>query len=202
MSLKNKFPAEEFVPATIRCADKLGENLEVRLPNFHRVAGCVAVLQHEKVTEERLRACEIGMFSIRGPEVESASHRLFGSIVEVVAEGWPNLRLRFNGKKQRVVADNEQVPFLGRSEKTRKLNIIVPINTRRGNPGRDDKIREEVDEPIHVRSAGHGAGLIDQDRVAGRARGHRRPRRVGRVRHAGGDRLGRQRNRRTAPCAL
>ncbi len=48
--------------------------------------GCLAILQHEEVSEERLGAVEICPLPESGPEVEGASHRLFRPIVEVVAE--------------------------------------------------------------------------------------------------------------------
>jgi len=86
MALKNELSTEQFITAHVRCADKLGKHLEVRFLDADCAVRCLAVLQHEEVSEERLGAFEVCALPESSPKVESASNRLFCPIVEVVAE--------------------------------------------------------------------------------------------------------------------
>ena len=61
------------------------------LLHSHRPIGCVAVLEHEEVAEKRLRTVKVCLFSIGRPKIKSTAHRLFGSIIEIVAKGWSDL---------------------------------------------------------------------------------------------------------------
>jgi hypothetical protein len=50
----------------------------------------------------------------RSPQVDGVAERLFGAIVEVVAEAWSDLALQLNRRAQPFVPVDNDVPFLGR----------------------------------------------------------------------------------------
>jgi hypothetical protein len=90
-------------------------------------------------------------------EIRLASHGLFRSIVEVVAEGRPDLGLRLNGGNQPMITDDEQIPLFGRPKETGQLDRPFPEDEPLGNPGLGDRFGEQVDEAVHLCPASHGA---------------------------------------------
>ena len=81
-----EFAAEDLVTAHVGSAGEFGEDRKMWLLHLDGAVGRGAILQHEEITEKRLGAVEVGAFPIGSPQVEGASHRLFGSVVEIVTE--------------------------------------------------------------------------------------------------------------------
>jgi hypothetical protein len=61
------------------------------------------------------------------------------------------------GSHEDMVTDHNQVPLLGRPEETRQFNGLLAGNELPRNPRIGDEVREQIDESVHVRAAGHRA---------------------------------------------
>jgi hypothetical protein len=117
----------------------------------------IAVLKHEKITEEWLRTLEIGAFTESCPEVKGAAHCLLSPVIEVVAERGTDLRLGLYRGDQCLFFDNKEVPFLGRPEETGKFNGLLSENVPLVYLGLRDEFRKKINETVHVRAASYCA---------------------------------------------
>jgi len=116
MAFKNETPAEKLVAYRVRGISKLVEHLEVRFLDANGGLGPRAIIEQKHVSEPWANFAAERLLTISCPKIKSASHRFLGSIVEVVAEGWPHLRLGFKGRDELAFYDNQKVPSFGRSE--------------------------------------------------------------------------------------
>lgn len=158
MPYQKELPAEKLVHSDVGGVDILPQNLEMQFVDSDRPVGGLAILQHEEIAEERLRAVEIGPLAVGRPEVEGEPHGLFRVIAEAVAEGRPDLRLRVDGGDQPVVPDDEQVPLPGRPEESgQQLDRLFPEDEPLRNLGPGDRLTEKVDEAVHLRAPRHDA---------------------------------------------
>lgn len=157
MPFKGKFPTEKFITAHVGCSAKLWKDLKMRFLNSDGPIRCLAVLQHEEIADERLWTFKVGVLTESRPEIQSASHCFLGPVVEIVAERGANLRLRFNNGDQRPLADNKKIPFLGGPEEAWQLDSPFPEDESFGYPSLFDEVGEEINETVHLRTAGYGA---------------------------------------------
>jgi len=111
---------------------------EMGLLDTNRAVGCLTVLQHKKITQKRLRALKICLFAEGRPKVKGTSHRLFCPVIEIVAKRGTNLRFGFENGDQRVVTDNQKVPFLSGAEETRQFDGLLAEDIRVGDSSVDD----------------------------------------------------------------
>ena len=100
----------------------------MRFLHVDRPVGCVTVLKHEEVAEERLWTIKVCLFSKGCPEIKGAAYCFFCPIIEIVAEGRADLRLGFDSSEQCSLTNNEEIPFFGGSKETRKLNGLLSEN--------------------------------------------------------------------------
>src|SRR4030042_2140355 len=154
MPLEHKFPAKQLIPAHIRGAEKLGEDLKMWFLNADGPLGCVTILKHEEIAKERLWTIKVCFFSKGRPENKGAAHRLFCPIVEIVAKGRADLGFGFDGSDQCSPTNNEEVPFFGGSEEPGKLNGLLCENAIPGDSGMCDKVCKKGNEPVHLGTAG------------------------------------------------
>jgi len=126
MPLQNQLAAKQLIPTHVRRTDELRDYLKMRLPYAYGTVGGFTIFQHEEVSQKRLRAVEMGTFSEGGPKVKGTAHRFRCPVVEIVAERRSDLRLGFNGRNQRLVANYEKVPFFCGPEEAWKLNGFFP----------------------------------------------------------------------------
>jgi len=155
VAFQNEFPAEQLVSAAVGSSHELREYLEMGFGPPDRTLGLRAVLQHKEVAEKRLWTAEVGAFTVGRPQIEGAPHRLFRPVVEIVAER-SNLGFGFNCNEQSLVPDDQQVPFLGGAKESRQFDILPAIHARLRNSGGKDNLREQINEPIHLRTTGNG----------------------------------------------
>ena len=118
--------------------------------------GCVTVLKHKEVAEERLWTIKVCLLPKGRPEVKGAADRFFCPIVKIVAKGRTDLGLGFYSSDQCPFTDNEKIPFFGRSEESRKFDRSLSENAVAGDSGLCDKFREKVNKPVHLRTARYG----------------------------------------------
>jgi hypothetical protein len=121
-----------------------------------RPIGCVTVLKHEEVAEERLWTVKVCLFSKGRPEIKGTAYRLFCPIIEIVAKGRADLGFGFDCSDQCPLTDNEEIPFFGGSEETRKLDGLLSENAVPRDSGLCDKFCEKVNEPVHLCTASDG----------------------------------------------
>ena len=91
----------------------------MRFLNTDRSIGCVTVLKHEEIAEERLRTVKVCLFSKGRPEVKGAPYRLLCAIIEIVAKGRTHLGFGFDSADQCPLTDNEEILFFSGPEKSR-----------------------------------------------------------------------------------
>ncbi len=118
--------------------------------------GCITVLKHEKVAEERLWAIKVCLLPKGRPEVKGAADSLFRPIVKIVTKGRTDLGLCFDSSDQYAFTDNEKIPFFGRSEETWKFDRPLSEYAVARDSGLRDKSCEKVNEPVHLRTASYG----------------------------------------------
>lgn len=66
--------------------------------------------------------------AIRCPDVGGAAQRLLGSVIEVVAEGWADLRFELQSGNQLAVMHHQDAP--GRNLSEEHVNPVAPLGIR------------------------------------------------------------------------
>ena len=151
--LEHQAAAEDFVAPGIGGVPELLEDLEMGFFDADGSAGPGAVVQQEHVAEPGAHPGAEGLFAESGPEVEGAAHGLLGAVVEVVAEGWADLGLGFEGRDELALHDDQEVPLLGGAEVAGEFEGFVVEDVAAINARLDDEPGQEADEAVHLRAA-------------------------------------------------
>lgn len=156
MSLKNELTTKELITLFIRSANEFREDFEVWLLNTNWMIGCFAVLKHEEITKKWLWTFKISSFPVCRPQVKSAAHGFLSPVVEVIAEGRTNLRFCLYCSNQYPFSDNNEVPFLRRSEESREFDGCLSENVALSKTCLQDQFSEEINKSIHLCTTGYG----------------------------------------------
>jgi len=157
MAFQNKLSTKKLIPPHVRGAGKFRKNLEMGFLYPDGPVGCVAIFKHKEISKKRLTSSIEGAFSESCPEVESASHGLFGSVVEIVSKRRAHLRFCFQGRYQPTLFNHEQIPFLGGPEKAGKLQVLFMKNVFLCYAGFNYQLGKKLNEAVHLSAAGYGA---------------------------------------------
>lgn len=114
------------------------------------------VVQQKQVPEPGTHCGAEGPLAKRGPEVEGAAHSLLGAVVEVVAEGWADLGLGFQGRDELAAHDDQEVPLFGGAKVAGEFEEFVVEDVAFVNARLDDEPGQEADETVHLRPARDG----------------------------------------------
>jgi hypothetical protein len=117
----------------------------------------LTILKHEKITKKWLMALEIGAFPEGRPEIKGATHGFLSAIVEVVAERRAYLRFCLYRGDQCLFPNDQKIPFLCRSEETRKVNGLFSKGIPFGYSSPSDEFREKINKTVHLGAAGYCA---------------------------------------------
>ena len=119
--LQNKAAARQLIPLAVRGFVESRVHLEIGLLVAHRRFDLGTIFQKERIPEKRSRSFSDAPLAVTDPDVGSASDSLLGSVVEIVPERWPHLRLEFHRGHELAFGDYNEVPLLLRAVITRQL---------------------------------------------------------------------------------
>ena len=146
----NQLRQEDFISLRVRRVLKLGKNLEMRFFDRNRASRLGAIFKYEHVSKPRTGGRAKGPFSIRGPKIGCVAQRFFGSVVEVIPERRPDLRLELDNGQQRTVGDNHQIPILLGPIEPGQFLPVLPEHVSFGQTGFDEQVAAYLRKPIEV----------------------------------------------------
>ena len=137
-SFQHQPAAEQFVPLAVRyaliffCAfadilrfsAKHRVDGKVRLLVRNRCLHIAAIFEQKQITEKRGRGLSKTTLTVSNPDVFSASYRLFGSIVHIIADGLARLGFKLHCQQQLASRYDNQVPFLRGPRSTPAARVL------------------------------------------------------------------------------
>src|SRR6266540_6119822 len=153
MLFEDETATEQFVAFGVGRISELGKNFEVRFLHRNRSNRARTILQKKHVPNPWSRRRTKSILAKRGPQIERAAHCFFGAVIEIVAEGWPDLRLRLQCRNELGIHDDDEVPLFIGTEVSRQFQRLIVENVRPINSCFDDETGKEFDEAVHLGAA-------------------------------------------------
>lgn len=133
---------------------ELLEDREMRRRVPNGTAGLRRIFDHHQPADEGTWLLAESLFPVGCPEVMSCSDGFLGTVVEIVAERWPDMAFQFDGCDQLALVDHQQIPQLCRAEVAGQgQHRPVLVNLGVGQTIGLDDIEHQGQESVHVLAA-------------------------------------------------
>jgi len=103
---------QKIVPLEVRCANELLEYWEMRRPVRDRRSRPWSIFNQHEPADKWARLFAESFFPVGRPQIVSRTDSLFGTVVEIVSEGWADMAFQLNCRDQFAFVDYEKVSSL------------------------------------------------------------------------------------------